>query len=585
MDNEVVIKVTADDDTRQGFDSVRQAGTKLGKDLETDTQRAGPLIGSGLGKGISTGLVSSSAGIAKSIGTGLVSSAGSVGSMVAGPLGTAIGAPAGAAVATVLMGTLSAALSGGVGAAGLGAGIALAVKNDPELLGLGKAVGKRLFDDLGDQANAALGGPIKDSINTLAGYGDIIVDQWGGAFRKLAPFLEPLADKIGRGVSILSESLANVAGESGPVLDALGDSFITLADAVGYSLERITDDAEGSGEALRVFSGFVAEETKSVADLFAGMAEDIKYELESIGVWDELVERYGGGTHQMRKWNRELAESSKEATDAANGQRTAFEALADELKAQADPVFGILKAQEALKEAQDATAKATREHGKNSAEAEEALRDQAMAALDLESNIGKLGGTFDGKMTPAMRSTLRAAGLTDSAIQGLERQFRAAKREGDQFSKTYTANARVTGVTQAKNSLYSVRDAANDIPRAVTIALRITGGNNVSAQAAAIRKNMFTGGIAGAQNGATSNGLTWVGEGGPELVDLPPGTRVHSNPDSQRLVQQSGGNVPPIHVTLMMPDGSVLLEQMVDPMRDMVRTQFGGSVQSAYGRN
>ena len=35
--------------------------------------------------------------------------------------------------------------------------------------------------------------------------------------------------------------------------------------------------------------------------------------------------------------------------------------------------------------------------------------------------------------------------------------------------------------------------------------------------------------------GGPSSGLTWVGEKGPELLDLPSGSYVHNNKDSQKM--------------------------------------------------
>ena len=49
------------------------------------------------------------------------------------------------------------------------------------------------------------------------------------------------------------------------------------------------------------------------------------------------------------------------------------------------------------------------------------------------------------------------------------------------------------------------------------------------------------GGITGAANGATSSGLTLVGERGPELVGLPSGSRVWSAGDSARMMDNMGG--------------------------------------------
>ncbi|MFR0358632.1 phage tail tape measure protein [Streptomyces sediminimaris] len=48
-------------------------------------------------------------------------------------------------------------------------------------------------------------------------------------------------------------------------------------------------------------------------------------------------------------------------------------------------------------------------------------------------------------------------------------------------------------------------------------------------------KGRAAGGIIGAASGGIRSNLTWVGEHGAELLDLPAGARVWSNPDSQRM--------------------------------------------------
>lgn len=53
-------------------------------------------------------------------------------------------------------------------------------------------------------------------------------------------------------------------------------------------------------------------------------------------------------------------------------------------------------------------------------------------------------------------------------------------------------------------------------------------------------KGKAAGGVVGAAaSGGIRSNLTWVGEHGPELVNLAPGTRVWSNPDSRRMQQQA----------------------------------------------
>jgi phage-related minor tail protein len=64
-----------------------------------------------------------------------------------------------------------------------------------------------------------------------------------------------------------------------------------------------------------------------------------------------------------------------------------------------------------------------------------------------------------------------------------------------------------------------------------------SGGGRTS-----VNQMKATGGIVGAAaTGGLRNGLTLVGEQGAELLDLAPGTRVHSNPDTERMLAAGVG--------------------------------------------
>jgi len=94
-----------------------------------------------------------------------------------------------------------------------------------------------------------------------------------------------------------------------------------------------------------------------------------------------------------------------------------------------------------------------------------------------------------------------------------------------------------------------------------------------------------TGGIVGAAaSGGIRSNLTMVGESGPELVELPPGARVNSNPDTTRMLSGAAGagGGQPIIVQLVL-DGRVLAQQLIEPTRDLVRTLGRGNVQTLLG--
>jgi hypothetical protein len=90
------------------------------------------------------------------------------------------------------------------------------------------------------------------------------------------------------------------------------------------------------------------------------------------------------------------------------------------------------------------------------------------------------------------------------------------------------------------------------------------------------------GGIVGAAaTGGVRSNLTWVGEHGPELVRLPPGTTVHSNPDSQRMAASSGASGGPQTVQLEWV-GHNAGDELMSWLRKNIRIR-GGNVQTVLG--
>ncbi|MFD9763179.1 hypothetical protein ACFWXI_06500 [[Kitasatospora] papulosa] len=92
------------------------------------------------------------------------------------------------------------------------------------------------------------------------------------------------------------------------------------------------------------------------------------------------------------------------------------------------------------------------------------------------------------------------------------------------------------------------------------------------------------GGVIGAAGGGPRSRLTLVGEQGPELVDLAPGSRVRSNPDTKRMLAggHAGGAGQPLVVQLQL-DGRQIAEVLIDPLRGVIQGK-GGNVQAALGQ-
>jgi hypothetical protein len=499
--------------------------------------------------------------------------------------GITVGTAAGVAAAPVLMSALGSAVSAVAGAGVIGAGIALAVSSDEGLKSAGQLAGKKFLTGLQEEAKVFVG-PIRESLTVLGDAGDRMTARWGAAFDALAPHTVGFVEDVVNGVERISNAFTDAAKASGgAALEGLGSAWKQIADGAGDFIDIVSDggpDAAANLELVAGASGTLLRQTGSLIDITNQLANEPLFTGPALPLLRQYYEQTGEAAGTFGVWVEGSAEAMRRAEEAALGETSALEGLAKELKAQADPVFGIIKAQDDLAAAQKKTAEATKEHGADSAEAEAALQKQALAALALESNIGKLGDTFDGKLSPSMRATFRAAGLTDKAIDRLEKQFRDAKRAGDQFSKTYRAKASL----DAARAQYGINGLLRDLRAfdGVWTATMVT--NYVRHGKPGTGGGLATGGIKGAANGASASDMTWVGEQGPELVNLPPGSRVHSNPDSQRMAANAGGGGPGGMITVnLVVDGRVLAQAMMDPQRDIIRGEFGGDVQQALGRN
>jgi hypothetical protein len=120
-----------------------------------------------------------------------------------------------------------------------------------------------------------------------------------------------------------------------------------------------------------------------------------------------------------------------------------------------------------------------------------------------------------------------------------------------------------------------------------TVRFRVLGQSAASAaiRTARLLNGMDHGGIKGAADGGLKNGLTWVGESGPELVKLPPGAQVSTAGDSARMAGAGGGSQR-LDVRLMVDRSTE--RGVVDALLKMLRTEignsYGGNVQTALGR-
>lgn len=380
---------------------------------------------------------------------GLASAGAGIATKAGASIGPTIGLAIGGAAAPVLVSALGAALSAGAGAIGLGAGIALAVKNDKDIQQAGAQAAQKFGEGLSKSAADAYKRPIMESIGVLSRAGDKVSKDWGQVFQRTSGFIVPFVQQVSNAGLTVSKSLANAARESGPAMDALGDSMGFVADSAAHLIDTLADGSQTSADNLRLLVGALSDAVDMTTD-FLGVLNEASGHPWLTGPLLPLLRKHyadaAAETGTLTKHTAGLADGMTDAARAAQGQKDALVSLSNEMKAQSDPAFALIEAQGKLRGAQKNLNKEIKDHGRNSSEARQASRDLARAAVDLQGKVGALGGTFDGKLSPAMRNTLEAAGLTKGQIRQVEAEFRRAKRAGDAYARKYAATATLTTV-------------------------------------------------------------------------------------------------------------------------------------------
>jgi hypothetical protein len=395
---------------------------------------------------------------------------------ISGPLGIAVGAGA-AIVAPTLAATLAGAVVGGVGIGGIAGGIALVAK-DPAVAGYGKSIGQNLVKGLKSEAEV-FKAPVLQALGQIESRAQQVLPKIGKIFDNTSPSVKGLTTSLLDAGEAMIDSFVSASAKSEPAIQAIGDLVENLSGEVGHLITTLSDNSEAGASAIDDLSGSLGNMirvTTGVVDALAGAKsaldslddsiDDGREWLEDHVSWlDITADGYGKNTKAAELYRKgligvagsvddyddylekaaagtnTLAGKMTAADKAARGQLTAMTELSKELKAQTDPVFGLLEAQNGLKKAQDAATEAIKKHGAKSEEARQATRNLATAAIDLQGKAGALGDTFDGKMSPALRNTLKAAGLTKTQIKGVEKELKDARGAADKYAGTYRAYA------------------------------------------------------------------------------------------------------------------------------------------------
>jgi hypothetical protein len=394
---------------------------------------------------------------------------------------------------------------------------------------------------IGAGITVALAGAVAAAIQSavLLGIGGLVV---GGAAALLADKLEkPFEDAMGRITKVLRKAAK-------PLLEPLKDAMAQIA----LGAERAAPQFE------RIFKA-AAPIVPLLVESFASFAEKILPAIEQM--MPTIVEMFGV-----------LAKRAPEIADA----------FADLLKGMANPdtveafgylLGGLVATLEALGATLRGLTKALNASKKGSDVWSKALNGNVL------STMGPMGALIGLIRQIPRRWITRYLFTPGAAIGAILRVTGLTKRIPRSWKTAYRFL-----VGGAIGAIKSVIGWIGRIPRNVTTTVTSVTRNIVQSIRSLNPFARASGGLIGAQ-GLATGGMSGarqvlVGERGPELVDLPFGSRVRSNGDTRRAV--AGGQSNPTVVLQVTPGGSGLDALFIDWLRKNVRVK-GGNVQTVLG--
>lgn len=208
-------------------------------------------------------------------------------------------------------------------------------------------------------------------------------------------------------------------------------------------------------------------------------------------------------------------------------------------------------------------------------------------------------GAWKDKVVDGLYATAEAAYGFDEAMERVNR-VRKLKADISSWKSQLTEAKRKLKDTVGTKAEAKVRANIRDLERKIASAkrqLESMNGRTATSYVYTVyqdrytsldqrqrRHGLRTGGVVGtAATGGVRNNMTLVGEDGPELVDLPGGSRVRSNPDTRRIM--GGGMGGGQTVRLMIDAGpSETSRLLLKLLRNAIRVE-GGDVELVLGRN
>jgi hypothetical protein len=561
---------------------------------------------------------------------------GGFGSAFSGGLTSPVGLTLGATAVVPALAGVGGALTAGAGIGAVGAGIGGAVLGDPDRFGAAwKTQTDRIKKEFID-ASQPFVGPTLSAISSVGP----LVASWGidKTLGKAASYVQPLVAGLEGFASELEGGFAALVDNAGPAIQAIAANLPEAGAMISQGLKDVAANAEGGAQALgdiiqaagaltqavleavaaseEMYAGFkkadaeaanfVRSHQTSLAILTGGLSQLFLAESDAFNA-DE-VQTYGhalsgvaltgtiaadqaaASAAAYAKLGEQLGVTAVKADNLAEGAQQIFSALLAADHATLSWDESLTNLQEALKE----NGKTVDEHTKKGQANREAVLSSIASNEQLYvSNIQQGKGVdfataaYD-KNEKAIEATLRQAGLSQDAIDGLVGKYRSVPDK-------IKTDLQMNGIANAINDLDDVLRRINHLPprKTVDVNVVVTGQIGLAEQllgagiiGSLAPKRRAKGGIRHAATGlivGPSDPGTLIGEpqtGGEALIPLRGISGARAASLAQTAVGGYGYDVVP---RARIPDGLFGGRGAGGGGALTLTVEFGGAVDTAMG--
>lgn len=467
-----------------------------------------------------------------------------------------------AAAAPIVIPMIAGIVGAGIGAAGIGTGIALAFQ-DTRIKSAAKDLGKALLDGLSDAAGVFVD-PLLDGFKIIASAsGDFMTDIERG-FRAIAPYVDDLVRGFTLATNIIGEGFANSLQNAGPFVEIMAESLPMVAEAFAYFMEQITA-SEGARAGLLAFFQLLADIIYFVTDVLTFFSDQFERLIRWIDMLPDAIvpDQIQADVEAMVAAMEKVPGPASNATggllrlgSAGSGAASSARDMTASLNDFFGAALGWTDSSIRFEESIDNVAAAFKANGDNINISTEkgranvrAVNDAIKAAIAMrDAKIKETGSVADGNAVYAeqigrLRGVLKNAGLTKTEIEKLIGAY-------DDIPPNVSTDVNVTGLASA-------------LTQAQALARTLTSINSQNIRTRQAGRNGSGGGVGGMAHGGIVDReqLTWIGEGNkPEaVIPLTNPSRAAEVMAEAGLLGIGGGTI----VVQMVLDGKVIDERVV----------------------